>query len=118
MTERYFHVEFDVVTNQNGFEPSSWAPGYLRAEAKSTPRNEMIRVPKDAKITELAPPMADGYYLYPNSGTLYRRLNGDWMARRDHGGWAWSSVVTSTSERKGELPFLKYIGPIINEEDE
>jgi len=109
-----WHVEFDV----DQWEHAEWNPdvqyGLLVLETEET----YLRVPAWAVITEVEPPMAEGYYLSPDTGRSFRYAGGEWeLWSRPVGERRWDWFVHTDPPADEALRGFTYIGPISEEED-
>jgi len=117
MSKKRWHVEFDV----DQWEDHDWFDdkashneGWKNLEVM----HAYVQVPPGAIITEIRPPMRDGYYLDSSGGGTFRRLDGSWDKWVVAGGdYCWRSNPISDNYVEDRSDNFIYLGPI-REEDE
>ena len=75
------------------------------------PREYFLCVPKYATITEIHPPLNEGYYVMPGSANVYRKEDSMWSVRTGFG-WENTSIRTDAYMSANKVEFL---APIVKE---
>lgn len=108
--KRTWHIEYDVHT---GFDLTNAVLVGNRG-LHLTDNSTTYPIPENLKITEVIPPMDDGYYISPSSGLIRRRVDGEWQHRTGSpAAWHVSTHGDDAARRQG----LSRIAPLGLEDD-